>query len=1281
MKNKKNRLISLLIILTFYLNINLITTTQGIDNVSENLIQNNMTEDFSDECSRSGSIWTRNFGTQGKWGSYGITPSDPVVNDLNKKDELFCSEKKEDRNYWSHKMWHNGAVKLKLECENDPDEISGCGILCEENGNIIPEIIVVEKNGEYKLCTSDKAGNAVVKKVYVNWIDWGGDKNGPSSGRPNIIKQNGEKLLCLLDDGSVYDGHWLNANDGDVVCKLLVQDNAGSGKNTPKILSVVPVERDDYLSNWYSEESPGLSGVKRVEFIGKVFESLSKTKLDIDLLTPELVKEGFEFIFAEDIEKVADSKNMASLRVTDYAGNHNDVNDQDLSDWEIRIDKTPPTVSHELKCFSNRRLYLGNEAIDDKYFPNGWTSSEVDCGYCLIDEKVNNSSSKLESWQSKTTARKNGVFENWEVYEVNKKESDEICESFIYKREQNQIYDLDGEMMDIAGNDIEFEEKFIIKIDKKPLEFDENIRMKNSEDFRLLSEDMKSPTKFEAHEEFQLSLGIKEPEDEEAPIDWVNSWISIKHSRNNGAVMKVDDIEKLSFANISKTGISFNEYTQKIIFSDEFDVFEKSGDYELTFYIIDQAGNEQSPPTTKRYVEIVSSEIAYGEEYSSEFNDITEKENIYANNLDEREFEIVLRDRFGNIIYKRDIEVTIVDQDISKNIYDLTQQGGVNGLAEGLSFNKTNISSGRITDDGKKQIWSYNTGNIAVDTFSIKSYLPSVKVIYGQDGASLLIEETDNLGNIIGQTAEFEFVAPSINSDGEENTIIKDIVDFKKSLYFKPIVYGYMVDQKESDGDSVNFITVLSRIQKAKDPANEIELTYGQKFPFFVYTNTGGSGGNLLSKKLPMSYGVEVMAHALSGISFAKVNYGKDVDVAERTVGFCPEGTYCQSQEGSELTQTHPLRTGAAKAPKFAFSSKINTKIQGKNVIYPGGNLGNDLGDGQSLFDLDCATESCPAWFNDAQITIISVEADIEGDILGEASYTEGSPGGGVGKSNIITMGGVSAQDIREDIVRNAYELTRGIVSQKTNYFDLESGYTFNKYDNILYIKGSGQNTPNNLVKLGGEFTGIGTIIIEDANILIDKNMSYGDSESSLGIILINTKTFQAKYPYKEGPETGNIYITPEVKHIIGTYFAEGSLLTAIYSGEGTLPDPDHNNISTLEKRSQNLIYQLIIEGTILTKNTLGGVVDEKTGIGQNKTPWGSVENNEDGLQAAMKYDLHWLRRYSPQKSIDTDGHFTCAFNQSGICDLNKHATVIRPDGKVKNLTPPGFNIGTLIRR
>lgn len=1263
-----------------------------------------------DECGSGGSIWNRDYGVEGKWGSYGQTPSHSQVEHSGENAELFCSPENSPTtmpriidfegdtdldaygfySHWPRRMWHNGAVKLKLECENDPDGISGCGILCVRDGAIIPEQILITKNGEYSLCTSDKAGNAVVRKVYVNWIDWGGIANGPNSGRPGIVQQGGQKLLCREDNGDIYDGRWLNADDGDVTCDVFVKDNGGNGPDLPEIISGDIA--NDYLPSWYSDgglgKGAGFSGVKKIQFTGDVFNFLNDSEKLKDMQTFPVEGGHTEFVFSDDVEKTADPHNTASLLVTDYAGNNNDANDRNLSDWVLRIDRIAPEVEEDLRCFSKPRNaslqpYTGEEATDHAYFPNGWTNTDVECSYYLVDpvSPRSGSSSRLSAWSSFTTPRVSGISEEWEVMETGRDEAGTVRETKPenYAQEQKQRYDLEGRVSDTAGNTTNFEEEFIIKIDKKPLVFGDNVRMRNTEGFRVLSDVSTAPTQFEAHEQFTLSLGIVEPGETEAPIDWEHSWMTIHHNASNGATTNPSVFAEASFANGLPSGISFNDNSQLLTVGADSEIFEVAGDYTLTFYLVDQALNQQDPVRAVRHVRIIPSEIdPEGVDSESVLEDLTATQNdLYANNIDRRELEVVLRDRFGNIIYDRDIQVIIPGQDMSQPIYDLTQVDGVSGFQEGLSLT-SNISDGSIGGDSSQQVWEYNTGAFAEQSFELTSYLPSVKVIYGYGGSSMLIEETDESGEVIGQLAQFEFSAPSINPDGTENSTVQDVAVFEKSLHFKPIVYGYMTNKIEgTDGNQIGFMDVLLRMV-----GQSVELQFGEGFPFFAYTNTGGADGMLLAEQLPTNYGVIIQAHALSGIAFVNENYG-DGEEDERTLRFCPVGSYCGGSEGSEETATHPLPSGGSiAAPKFAFSSEVRTQVGAKEVIYPGGNLGNDLGDGQSLFDLDCAVDNCPPWFNQMDITIIRVEADIEGDILGEKDDYSYMSDGAAGKSAILEMGGVSAQDIREDITRNAYQLLRGVEAQ-TDFNLLAQGGTFTSANNVLHFKGNGVRSATNLVKLGGSFAGVGTIVVEDANVLIDSDMQYFTNnewpEASLGIILINSTIING------APETGNIYVTPDVQRVVGTYFAEGSLLSAIYGGAGTIPNPAHADITGVAARAANLQAQLLITGTILTKNTLGGVLDEITGIGQNRTPWGPVTMDEVGLNEAMKYDLHWMRRYTANVPVYTNAQgvdsFACVLSGAGVCDSNRHATVIRPDGKVKTLTPPGFDINALILR
>jgi len=236
---------------------------------------------------------------------------------------------------------------------------------------------------------------------------------------------------------------------------------------------------------------------------------------------------------------------------------------------------------------------------------------------------------------------------------------------------------------------------------------------------------------------------------------------------------------------------------------------------------------------------------------------------------------------------------------------------------------------------------------------------------------------------------------------------------------------------------------------------------------------------------------------------------------------------------------------------------------------------------------------------------------------------------------------------------------------------DLEDG-------GITYIKG-GQ------VRLGGSGTltnilfkdssgldvdeGTHTLIIENGNLVIDGDLSYGNG-GVLGIMLINTT-------YEDTPDNGNIFINNEVTEFVGIYFADGSLTSTWKHGtdlSGQKPDfyestPDFDRETIDYEDGNTLREQLILTGTLLTRNTLGG-----SQILNVKGPWGDMVWSD-----AVRYDLHHVRRYAPVYDPITDAHLNfgnCTKLDGSTCYENKHSFVIRIDENIKNNPPPGFRTG-----
>ena len=177
------------------------------------------------------------------------------------------------------------------------------------------------------------------------------------------------------------------------------------------------------------------------------------------------------------------------------------------------------------------------------------------------------------------------------------------------------------------------------------------------------------------------------------------------------------------------------------------------------------------------------------------------------------------------------------------------------------------------------------------------------------------------------------------------------------------------------------------------------------------------------------------------------------------------------------------------------------------------------------------------------------------------------------------------------------------------------------------------------------------TVVISNGNLKILGDLSYGNSQSSLGIIMVDMEQDGDGYP-----TTGNVSIEPDVQKVVGTLYTEGSLL-----GDGTTK-------------------QLFWEGLLVTRNTLGGAgtiySDGSSSPAPYPTPW-DEENNNQAL--AQQYDLDWVRRYSASLRSSDPLH-VCVDDGSGCIEYN-NSFVLLPDGRAVNVPPPGFSTSQGIRR
>ncbi len=517
---------------------------------------------------------------------------------------------------------------------------------------------------------------------------------------------------------------------------------------------------------------------------------------------------------------------------------------------------------------------------------------------------------------------------------------------------------------------------------------------------------------------------------------------------------------------------------------------------------------------------------------------------------------------------------------------------------------------------------------------SIKAKAPSIDVIEGNHKnaqVSLLTAKPAALG--------FEF--DSVEDDGTLNTSSKNILSAAGNFKFYPWVKSDIIDP---DGGTSDL-----EVDGAGEEIN-------------VIANTGMVGVTLPSNLTTKLMGVPPVAIDIvlgdDGTFTLEENLKDGVDIFSWS-------TVLEKDLKSRFLKLIKA-IGISEVLDWGLTTRITHNLLGGGTItYPGGNLGDyafrdSTGNYVSgyepatLLNPDCL--HCDGTGVGGSITFIG--ADIEGQIQSNQSIF--ALGQKSGDGHIISMGGVSAKDSREKIVQNAYALYRGLEPlDNMTESDLSSGIDFTaelsfnelKYKTkVAYFRGG-------TVTLGGTITGTGTIIVVDGNIVIEDDMEYANAATdSLGIILVNSKVGKPDNDNKV-LQTGNVFVYSNIQKIIGTYFAEGSLLSTTDPVIETPYVDDYNYPSGLI-----LADQLLLKGTIFSYNTLGGseVLNDNN---EYSTPWGDAADRDE----AVKYDIHHIRRY------DGGGSCVTGTNNDAGCDMNSFAFIIRPDGKVKNQTPPGF--------
>ena len=690
---------------------------------------------------------------------------------------------------------------------------------------------------------------------------------------------------------------------------------------------------------------------------------------------------------------------------------------------------------------------------------------------------------------------------------------------------------------------------------------------------------------------------------------------------------------------------SDQDFTEKTYFFDlnqfKFDgesnpIFATTGSYTLTLKIFDKAGNDQ---TATFYIDIFPGDANNGTSTLGDFDCTTN--HALANNLDTCTAKLTAKDEFGNAIFGREFQAYFAEQDTegSYNLLANTDDPAQTAFQNGLRFDRASAEFAAF-DSVQKHTQAYETaaGNVAnpgtgeTPDIAVSSLVPTLQIYESNEIAHLSQDPKAHLASEIPRNTEIVFVSPEIDKDGTESASATVEISYEPSFQFGRWVKSTI------DGDE----NILLDEQKTMNISASTE--YG-------------------SKNLPTDFEISLKGWAPESTEFDEQDLGNTGNISSGNL----DGISSLFENISVPTKTIDLKThlrgigdNVLTNLKTAFTSQIKIPVSDldenateREVIYPGGNFGNTVGNQQQLeqeFDEEDLFEICPNNYCDSTgIEGFTIGANISGNIL-----TSGTSAIQSQSSTAVDLGGIEVKDIREETTANAYEIIRGMAPIPLEENQVITENFLEEKDVFYYSGGTVKIEP-----LTGDyaFSGVKTLLIEDGNLLIAGDMQYAGPTDSLGVILINSNI-------GEKPDTGNIFVNKDVKKFVGTYFADGSLTSTTKTGEtNSIPDIG-DELDRDADRGGVLDKQLLLEGTLFTKNTLGGSY-----LDPMQNPWGE----EDDIADAQKYDLHFVRRYSPLLFPEEEKIDYCVNISETQCDPEGSSFLIRPDNRVQFFPPPGF--------
>ena len=677
--------------------------------------------------------------------------------------------------------------------------------------------------------------------------------------------------------------------------------------------------------------------------------------------------------------------------------------------------------------------------------------------------------------------------------------------------------------------------------------------------------------------------------------------------------------------------------------------FRRAGTYSVTLSFQDKAGNAVEKSFS---IEVISGnyDSTKGGGLAKVSNECQQN---FATGSPEQGclFQLTVKDPFDNPLIGREINIVIEGQDVSSDDFIIDQKDDIaffNGL--GIAPKKDFDNSLTADDQGNYEV---NVGTSGDASFVLTSLLPSGQVSESEDGEGLIFIPTQ-------QDITMDFKVPEVDEDGDETTTNSTFSVRLNDVVFDPWVLNYFPNGVDLEGGEENTIavgtkefldTLPSELKYEFTSFDNSELVESLTDPDLDSNGEGdlilklksGIGDVALALSSMVSFEVDDKEISYPGIAWGDIldffdEFEEDLEEFSDDIADDNNGQSDSDGDSSDDSSSEDDEEGMTCSDFVAGLSCDNTDDSDGTSGDGFSSGGGDGGDGGTLGGVASYTQATSDTVDTSNRVGFNVANDTQVK-TGDSVYV--SAGGTLSEQQNET-------EFRLQMTQNAFELTRGISSGCGANTTVDISTLSD--EEVLYFESCD-------VKLtGGELAANtrATIVISNGNLTISGDLSYGNSQSSLGIIMVDMEQNGEGYP-----TTGNVSIESDVQKVVGTLYAEGSLLSC----ESPASSCDGGN------------NQLFWEGLLVTRNTLGGAsgVGDGSGTDIYPTPW--AEDNEDQI-LAQQYDLDWVRRYTA-----SDSSHACVYDGNGTCIEYNNSFVLLPDGRAVNVPPPGFSTSQGIRR